>query len=403
MGVTNVSTLRAYLNQRREVPFCIKIKSTGLTGFDFPLESNHNPSLIPLNGTLPFKTRPLIGSHGWLSLSRLVQRRAGCRVVRCGRCWVPSATRPTSSSCVAKLTPRRSWTFPCSSALSVGPPPSIRAQYLSSVIPPPPPPMASVSDPDSLIPILIPKHRRKIYSWKINLILFCSKRQFLLIPRLPWKTSKLQEKPLCLKTQKRTSSTLTWIFLTFFYFLGHFCLPGSGPGFKILIQCPDWIRIQSGSGSETLPIALCHPSLCHPALAFFPQLKRMEDRFTTCRIWFFPITDGHRVNCASTFTHAETTCWFERGEGGGLGAKSYYRKKARSAIIIQYSLKLPIMVLCCRSVYISVAVAIFPHSPLRRIRNIPVARYKGGALFLGTGDALLPLYFIGGALLPGTL
>ncbi len=37
-------------------------------------------------------------------------------------------------------------------------------------------------------------------------------------------------------------------FHKFFLFLGHFCPPGSGSG----IHWPDWIRIQSGSGSETL-------------------------------------------------------------------------------------------------------------------------------------------------------
>ncbi len=42
----------------------------------------------------------------------------------------------------------------------------------------------------------------------------------------------------------------TWNFLIFFYFCGS-CLP---PWFRIRIRIhwPDWIRIQSGSGSETL-------------------------------------------------------------------------------------------------------------------------------------------------------
>ncbi len=135
--------------------------------------------------------------------------------------------------------------------------------------------------------------------------------------------------------QKRTSSTLTWILLTFFVFLWVI--------FAFLDPDPDsrsWSNVLIESGSNPDPdrkhclLPFVTP-LCHPALAFFPLLKRMKDRFTTCRIWFFPVTDGHRVNCASTFTHAETVCWFERGEGGGLGAKSYYRKKAWSAIIIQ--------------------------------------------------------------------
>ncbi len=46
----------------------------------------------------------------------------------------------------------------------------------------------------------------------------------------------------------------TWNFLLFSTFLGHFCPPGSGSGFRIRIRIhwPDWIRIQFGSGSATL-------------------------------------------------------------------------------------------------------------------------------------------------------
>ncbi len=46
----------------------------------------------------------------------------------------------------------------------------------------------------------------------------------------------------------------TWNFLIFSTFMGHFCPPGSGSGFRILIRIhwPDWIWIQSGSGSATL-------------------------------------------------------------------------------------------------------------------------------------------------------
>jgi hypothetical protein len=47
----------------------------------------------------------------------------------------------------------------------------------------------------------------------------------------------------------------TLTFYTFFStFEGHFCPPGSGSGFRcrIRIHWPDWIRIQSGSGSENL-------------------------------------------------------------------------------------------------------------------------------------------------------
>jgi hypothetical protein len=52
--------------------------------------------------------------------------------------------------------------------------------------------------------------------------------------------------------QKKTSSFKKWHFLTFLYFCGHFCPPGSGSGFAIRIQGPHWIRIQSGPGSTAL-------------------------------------------------------------------------------------------------------------------------------------------------------
>jgi hypothetical protein len=35
-----------------------------------------------------------------------------------------------------------------------------------------------------------------------------------------------------------------WNFLMFFYFLCHFCPSGSGSGFRIRIQRPDWIRFR---------------------------------------------------------------------------------------------------------------------------------------------------------------
>ncbi len=50
----------------------------------------------------------------------------------------------------------------------------------------------------------------------------------------------------------------TWNFKIFSIYVGHFCPPGSGSEFRIQIwiriHWPDWIRIQSGSGSETLAV-----------------------------------------------------------------------------------------------------------------------------------------------------
>ncbi len=61
--------------------------------------------------------------------------------------------------------------------------------------------------------------------------------------------SKLQKKSAAHK--RAIQHFKTWIFSTF---VGHFCPPGSGSGSRIRIRIhwPDWIRIQSGSGSETL-------------------------------------------------------------------------------------------------------------------------------------------------------
>ncbi len=50
--------------------------------------------------------------------------------------------------------------------------------------------------------------------------------------------------------QKRTSSTSKRKFLNFSIFVGNFCPPGSGSSFRI--HRPNWVWIQSGSGSETL-------------------------------------------------------------------------------------------------------------------------------------------------------
>ncbi len=42
----------------------------------------------------------------------------------------------------------------------------------------------------------------------------------------------------------------TWTFKKISTFVGHFCPPGSGSGFRIRIHSPDWIRIQSGSNPD---------------------------------------------------------------------------------------------------------------------------------------------------------
>ncbi len=63
--------------------------------------------------------------------------------------------------------------------------------------------------------------------------------------------SKLQKKPSVLKRGHPNTSKHELLQI-FFTFVGHFCPPGSGSGFRIRIRIhwPDWIRIRSGS--ETL-------------------------------------------------------------------------------------------------------------------------------------------------------
>ncbi len=52
-----------------------------------------------------------------------------------------------------------------------------------------------------------------------------------------------------------------WFFELIYIFVGHCCPPGSGSGFRICIRIhwPEWIRIQSGSGSETLAESGVYP------------------------------------------------------------------------------------------------------------------------------------------------
>ncbi len=67
--------------------------------------------------------------------------------------------------------------------------------------------------------------RKKIKTAEIKSILSLIKNCNLLIPRFPYRTSKLQE--------KSSSLQKTWIFITF---VGHFGPPGSGSVFLMRIQ-----------------------------------------------------------------------------------------------------------------------------------------------------------------------
>ncbi len=82
------------------------------------------------------------------------------------------------------------------------------------------------------------------------------KKKFLIknynLPRPPQSTSKLQKKPSAVKRIHPALQNMK--FLNFSTFVGHFCPPRSGSGFRIRIRIhwPEWIWIQFGSGSATL-------------------------------------------------------------------------------------------------------------------------------------------------------
>ncbi len=94
----------------------------------------------------------------------------------------------------------------------------------------------------------------KNYSWQ-KICYFLSKIVTYFIPRPPYRTFKLQEKPSALKREHPAFSK-NGIYLTFFYFCGLFL--------------PSWIRIQSGS--ETL---WCMPEFLLPsACRYLPNACR---------------------------------------------------------------------------------------------------------------------------------
>ncbi len=90
---------------------------------------------------------------------------------------------------------------------------------------------------------LMTKNWKKITDEK-NLIFFLSKTKIYLSLGLH-KVSPSYRRSLQL-SKEAIQHFKTWTLKKFPTFGGHFCPPGSGSGF------PDWIRIQSGSGSATL-------------------------------------------------------------------------------------------------------------------------------------------------------
>ncbi len=71
--------------------------------------------------------------------------------------------------------------------------------------------------------------------------LFLLKNYNLSIPRPPERTSKLPKSPQ--SSKENIQHFKTWN-VTFFWFVGHFCPPGSGFRIRIRIHGSDWIRIR---------------------------------------------------------------------------------------------------------------------------------------------------------------
>jgi hypothetical protein len=97
------------------------------------------------------------------------------------------------------------------------------------------------------------KKLKKYYSWKFIFIFLWSKTAIYLSLGLH-KVCTSYRRSLQL-SKEAIQHFKTWTFTNFFStFVGNFCPPGSGSGFRIRIRIhrPDWIRIQSGSGSTTL-------------------------------------------------------------------------------------------------------------------------------------------------------
>ncbi len=98
----------------------------------------------------------------------------------------------------------------------------------------------------------------------------------------------------------------TWIFSTF---VGHFCAPGFGSGFRIRIRIrihwPDWIRIQSGS--ETLVLTSVpnpKPTVC---VHFFKCQNCIKLRFTHSIHW---IRSGRSdFSCSVPYVRLDDILW----------------------------------------------------------------------------------------------
>jgi len=66
----------------------------------------------------------------------------------------------------------------------------------------------------------------------------------------PYSIKKVQVTEEAFSSQRPSNTSKHELFKKNSTFVGHFCPPGSGSGFRIRIRIhwPDWIRIQSGSG-----------------------------------------------------------------------------------------------------------------------------------------------------------
>ncbi len=135
---------------------------------------------------------------------------------------------------------------------------------------------------------------KKNYSWKKNLLFFWSKTAIYL-------SLGLHKVCPSYRRSLQLSKEAIQHFKFFSTFVGHFCSPGSGSGFRIRIRIhwPDWIRIQSGSGSETLSIfqIKCMPEskLAFSAASVFIQYSMLNILFVFCSVLFQFLTKSRNL------------------------------------------------------------------------------------------------------------
>ncbi len=156
-------------------------------------------------------------------------------------------------------------------------------------------PTSSVGDPDP--GFWWPKIEEEKKKLKIFLI-FVIKTCNLLISRPLWRMSKLQENPSAIKREH--PALQKWDLLTFSYFEGHFCPPGSGSGAPIEYGS---IRATIESGSNQDPQHCLQDR--GQGICIFWSKKYLRQFFYSCK--FFQIFCHQNPASGSVLS---LKCWF---------------------------------------------------------------------------------------------